>query len=200
MRVKLLITYTHFFCVFGGPDPAAIQSSKVPWDLKFLTNMKIWHLFRNVLKLNFLYGGCKNGIRGRFGEMTPPANGPIYLHTRSCTYTNMNLQSIHGRRLAVSPASARSTEGWWWRHWQHNIARDFWIQFNLWAGIRAGLTLHLVSASPRRFIWFTLHLVSLWTSLVQQGTSLGSCPTTPFPKTPIIKKTLYQILSDERQR
>ena len=36
-----------------GEEPVASRSSQVPWASKFLTNLKIWPLFENVLKWNF---------------------------------------------------------------------------------------------------------------------------------------------------
>ena len=43
--------------VIGGPDrkePVALRSSQAPWTSKFLTNLNIWFLSGNLLKLNFL--------------------------------------------------------------------------------------------------------------------------------------------------
>ena len=38
----------------GDKEPVTFRSSKVAWTSKFLNNLKIWFLFGNPLKLNFL--------------------------------------------------------------------------------------------------------------------------------------------------
>ena len=38
----------------AGLEPVGLRFSQVPWDSKFLNNLKIWLLFGNVLKLNHI--------------------------------------------------------------------------------------------------------------------------------------------------
>ena len=57
-HAKLLIMHAHSSWVIGGSDgeePVSLQSFQALWALKFLTNLKIWLLFGNLLKLNCLH-------------------------------------------------------------------------------------------------------------------------------------------------
>ena len=52
-----LVTLSGVRIVIGGPEgdePVTLRSPQVPWVSNFLTNLKIWLLVGNLLKLNFL--------------------------------------------------------------------------------------------------------------------------------------------------
>ena len=67
----LLITCAYSSWVIRGLDgerPVALRSSRVLWASKFLISSKIWLLFRNMLKLEFLHWRNELSVRQWFGR------------------------------------------------------------------------------------------------------------------------------------
>ena len=47
-------------------------------------------------------------MRCCFGEMTPPADGPVYLHTGARDFANINIQSEYRKNISGVKQSTRN--------------------------------------------------------------------------------------------
>ena len=119
----------------------------------------------------------------------------------SCIFIQPKSDDMCNSHLAIclNPGSGWVALRWTNDQWQASIALDLLVLFKLWIGVHAGphcaqsvQVLHgqLVHIAPSEPM----------TSIVQQGTRLGSCSTFPSLKPPLKKKTLCQILSGGKQR